>query len=34
MDLKNLLGQIQPDGANLLHGTAPCIVALRTTTTF
>jgi hypothetical protein len=23
MNLKNVLGQIQTDGANLLHGTAP-----------
>jgi len=28
MDLENLLGQIQPDRGNLLHGTAPyCGVA-------
>src|SRR5690606_9165658 len=25
VDLKNLLGQIQPDGGNLLHGTAPTL---------
>lgn len=26
MNLKNLFGQIQTDGANLFNGTAPCIV--------
>ena len=31
MDLKNLLGQIQPDGGNLLHGTAPFHVVVATT---
>jgi hypothetical protein len=32
MDLKYLLGQIQPDGGNLLHGTAPFHVVVATTT--
>jgi hypothetical protein len=31
MDLKNLLGQIQPDGGNLLHGTAPFHVVVART---
>jgi hypothetical protein len=34
MNLKNLFGQIQTNGANLFYGTAPYIVALRATTTF
>jgi hypothetical protein len=32
MDLKYLLGQIQTDGGNLLHGTAPFHVVVATTT--
>jgi hypothetical protein len=34
VNLKNVLGQIQADGGNLLHGTAPYLVALPATTTF
>ena len=34
MNLENLLGQIQTDGGNLLHGTVPPLVAFQTTTTF
>jgi hypothetical protein len=29
MNLENMLGQILPDGANLLHGTIPSIVAFE-----
>lgn len=29
MDLKNLFGQIQPDSGNLLHGTAPTLLAFK-----
>ena len=32
MNLENLLGQVQTDGGNLLHGTAPFVWACRTDT--